>query len=494
MAEQSLKYDADVTVLEKARLSRDPRFDGHFFVGVKTTGIYCRPVCPVKLPKAENVTFFKSAAAAASEGFRPCLRCRPEASPGTPAWSGTSATVSRAMRLISEGALDGDNVEALACRLGVGTRHLCRLFGRHLGASPLAVAQTRRVHFAKRLIDNTNLKMSDVALSSGYKSVRRFNTHFKAVYSQTPRHMRSRKKSTADSIAGFSFKLSYRPPYDWEHMLRFLELRAVPGVEAVINNTYIRNFVLDGEPGVISIAHLAAENCLASKIEISDPARLLTIVERIKRIFDLTADPHEISRGLTSRDQPGDILRRLMVRFPGTRIPGCWDSFEIAVRAIVGQQISVAGATTVMGRLVQQYGATIPDASKCKSRLGYLFPAPEVLAELDINRLSMPRSRARAIKDMARAVVTGDIDFTDDFEILMRELKSIKGVGDWTAQYIVMRACGAPDAFLAGDLVLQKAFAQEMGKELSLRELEQTAEQWRPWRAYAAMLLWRCAG
>lgn len=494
MAQQSLKYNADTSILEKARLSRDPRFDGYFFVGVKTTGIYCRPVCPVKLPKSENVTFFKSAAAAASEGFRPCLRCRPEASPGTPAWSGTSATVSRAMRLISEGALDGDDVDVLASRLGVGSRHLCRLFDRHLGASPLAVAQTRRVHFAKRLIDNTNLKMSDVALSSGYKSVRRFNAHFKAVYDQTPSIMRSKRNIETGLLAGFTFKLNYRPPYDWEHMLRFLELRAVPGVEAVIDNAYVRNFILDGEPGVIRIEHLPAENCLASKIEINDPARLLTIVERIKRIFDLTADPHEISQGLTASDQPGDILQRLIVRFPGTRIPGCWDSFEVAVRAIVGQQISVAGATTVMGRLVRQYGVTIPAASKCKSRPGYLFPAPEELARLDINRLSMPRGRARAIKDMARAVAAGDIDFTDDFEMLIRALKSIKGIGDWTAQYIVMRACGAPDAFLAGDLVLQKVVAREMGKKLSLRELEQAAEQWRPWRAYAAMLLWRCAG
>jgi AraC family transcriptional regulator of adaptative response / DNA-3-methyladenine glycosylase II len=494
--------------LEKARLSRDPRFDGHFFIGVKTTGIYCRPVCPVKLPKAENVTFFKSAAAAASQGFRPCLRCRPEASPGTPAWSGTSATVSRAMRLISEGALDGDDIDALAARLGIGPRHLCRLFDRHLGAPPLAVAQTRRLHFAKRLVDDTTLKMSDIALASGYNSVRRFNAHFKAVYDRSPSHMRSRKKAAVDTIAGFSFKLHYRPPYDWEHVLGFLGLRAVPGVEIVVDNTYVRNIVLGGEPGVIRVGHLPAENCLISNIEINDPARLLIIVERIKKIFDLTADPQQISRGLAASDQSDGILQRLIELYPGTRIPGCWDSFEIAVRAIVGQQVSVAGATTVMGRLVQQYGSTVNGDVDNASRPGYLFPGAEQLACLDVSALSMPRSRAGAIKAMARAVVAGDIDFTDDAESLIGALKSIKGIGDWTAQYVAMRACGAPDAFLAGDLVLQKVVAREMARNrnrtknssvkedyrLSHRELEQTAEQWRPWRAYAAMLLWRCAG
>jgi AraC family transcriptional regulator of adaptative response / DNA-3-methyladenine glycosylase II len=366
------------------------------------------------------------------------------------------------------------------------------------------------VHFAKRLIDETRLKMSEIAMASGYNSVRRFNAHFKAVYDQTPSLMRRRKKTEADSGAGFCFKLHYRPPYDWEHILGFLSLRAVPGVEAVVNDAYVRNIVLDGEPGVISVGHMAAENCLVSNIDIKDPARLLIIVERIKKIFDLTADPGEISRGLATGDQSEEILQELIERFPGTRIPGCWDSFEIAVRAIVGQQVSVAGATTVMGRLVQQYGTAIDGDLKCKSRPGYLFPAPEELARLDVTRLSMPRSRAGAIKAMSQAVVAGDIDFSDDPETLTAALKRIKGVGDWTAQYVAMRACGAPDAFLAGDLVLQKMAARQIGSirnkggsrnrggkaddRLSHRELERAAEQWRPWRAYAAMLLWRCAG
>ncbi len=492
--QQSMSHISDQNILEKARVSRDPRFDGRFFVGVKTTGIYCRPICPVRLPKKENVTFFKSAAAAASEGFRPCRRCRPEASPGTPAWAGTSTTVSRAMSLISEGMMDVGDVDSLASRLGVGPRHLCRLFDRHLGASPVAVAQTRRVHFAKRLIDNTDLKMSDVASASGYKSIRRFNSHIKATYGQTPSHLRMRNASHHIDSAGYTFKLNYRPPFDWQHILRFLEIRAVPGIETVEHNEYLRSFCLDGKPGCMRVGCLTDENCLITTIETGSPDQLVTTIERIKRIFDLGADPREIDRDLCASDSAGAIMRELVSRYPGTRIPGCWDQFEIAVRAIVGQQISVAGATTVMGKLVQQYGDALPLTAKLTSIPGFLFPLPESLACLDVDALGMPRSRASAIREMAQGVVDGKIDFGDTSANLVAELKRIKGIGNWTAQYIAMRACRDPDAFLAGDLVLEKALARETGKKRSSREVEETAEQWRPWRAYAAMLLWRSAG
>ncbi len=470
----------DVQLFEQARQARDPRFDGRFFIGVRTTGVYCRPVCPVKIPMAKNVTFFESAAAASEAGFRPCLRCRPETSPGTPAWMGTSTTVCRALRLISEGALDEDSVEALGDRLGVGTRHLSRLFSQHLGASPKAVAQTRRLHFAKKLLDETDLSVTDIALSSGYRSVRRFNDHFKNVYDRTPSSVR--KKAPARQTSGFQLKLTYRPPFDFTGVLAFLGVRAVPGVEVVTGEQYSRTICVGDEVGYLNITDNAEGRCLNVHIELGEATYLFVVLEKVKRLFDLTADPIEISQSFN--DDP--TMAKIAAQNPGQRVPGSWDPFEIAVRAIVGQQISVKGATTVMGRIAKMYGT--------ESGMGLCFPTPEALSLLDITTLSMPVKRAQAIKDMSRAVAKGELDLgaSHEPEVLVTQLVGIKGRGPWTAQYIAMRAVNDPDAFLHGDLVLLKV-AKAVFNIDNDKDLLDRSNIWRPWRAYAGMHLWRQA-
>lgn len=466
---------------EQARQARDVRFDGRFFVGVTTTSIYCRPICPVKLPLVRNVTFFQTAAAAAEAGFRPCLRCRPESSPGTPAWMGTSTTVKRALRLISEGALDESSIDELSDRLGVTARHLSRLFAQHLGASPLAVAQTRRLHFAKKLLDETDLNMTDIALSSGYKSVRRFNDHIKQVYGRPPSVLR-RRAGTPTEKGAFTLKLGYRQPFDFKSLLAFLAVRAIPGVESVTESSYSRSIALDGHVSRLIVREHPTEPALLISVAAEDARHLFQITNRVKNLFDVDADPTEVN-GVLSRDP---ALAMLIRQQPGQRLPGCWSPFEIAVRAIVGQQVSVKGATTVMGRIAAQYG----DASA----QGLCFPRSASLALLDTTTLSMPQKRAQAIKDMSAAVASGDIRFDADVSTasLVEQLTAIKGIGPWTAQYISMRALNDPDAFLDGDLVLLKVAKAYLGIG-SRAELLDRAEQWRPWRAYAGMHLWRAA-
>jgi AraC family transcriptional regulator of adaptative response / DNA-3-methyladenine glycosylase II len=343
----------------QALKAKDPRFDGRFFIGVRTTGVYCRPVCPVKSPKLANVLFFPTAAAAAEAGFRPCLRCRPESSPGTPAWAGTSATVTRGLRLIGEGALDTGSVDSLSERLGVTPRHLSRLFLQHLGASPKAIAQTRRLHFAKKLLNETDLSMTEIALSAGYGSVRRFNDHVQQVYGRSPSTLRRRAGPKTTST--FELRLPYRPPYDFDAMLEFLRRRATPEVESVAGGRYVRSIDVDGERGLLSISHLPERNQLLCEIDLPGSRRLMQVVSRVRRLFDLSADPLEIGRCL-DRDPH---CRRCSNVTP-VAVPGAWDPFEIAVRAIVGQQISVSSATTVMGKshsasgILPMAGATSP--------------------------------------------------------------------------------------------------------------------------------------
>ena len=466
---------------EQARQARDSRFDGRFFVGVKTTGIYCRPVCPVKLPQSKNILFFLTAAAAGEAGFRPCLRCRPEASPGTPAWMGSSTTVKRALQLIGEGALDENSVDALSDRLGVTARHLNRLFTQHLGASPISVAQTRRLHFAKKLLDETSLSMTDIALSAGYKSIRRFNGHIKEVYQRTPSELRQ-TRDRGQQRGHLMLRLGYRKPFSFQTLLAFLKVRAIPGVEHVDEQSYARTIVLDGQVSLIRVTQHKVDPVLLLSVEGEHAAHLYSISHRVRKLFDLDADPMAINDVL-ERDPK---LKQLVVRAPGQRVPGCWSPFEIAVRAIVGQQVSVKGATTVMGRIAEQYGH--------QSDHGLCFPEPEALASLDVSMLSMPRSRAQAIQDLSRLVASGELRFDPDVtsETLTDQLLSVKGIGPWTAQYIAMRALNDPDAFLDGDLVLLKVAAGYLAID-GRADLLARAEQWRPWRAYAGMHLWRAA-
>lgn len=464
---------------EQARQARDARFDGKFFIGVKTTGIYCRPVCPVKAPKSRNVLFFDTAAAAAEAGFRPCLRCRPESSPGTPAWAGTSATVTRGLRLISEGALDQGSVEALSDRLGLTPRHLSRLFMQHLGASPKAIAQTRRLHFAKKLLDETNLPMTEIALSAGYGSVRRFNDHVSQVYGRTPSALRNR--TAARETSSFQLKLPYRPPYHYEGLLNFLAVRATPGVESVSEGRYERSIRVGAETGRLIVSHQPEHNSLMCEIRLASSKHLMNIVDRVRRMFDLNADPMEIGACL-SRDAD---LAPLVASNPGLRVPGAWDPFEILVRAIVGQQVSVKGATTVMGKIAHEFGQ--------KADGHWLFPGPESLSRLKPESLPMPQARALAIREAARAVARNEVDLaSQDSEALVDQLTRIKGIGPWTAHYVAMRAINDPDAFLHTDLVLRRVADRKLSLATD-RALLARAEAWRPWRAYAGMYLWSLA-
>jgi AraC family transcriptional regulator, regulatory protein of adaptative response / DNA-3-methyladenine glycosylase II len=475
--------DLDWQVCSRARLSRDARFDGKFFIGVLTSRVYCRSICPAPTAKEKNVRYYPSAAAAAEAGFRPCLRCRPECSPGTPAWSGTSNTVSRALRLISESGLEEGGVEALAERLGVGSRHLRRLFLRHLGATPSAVAQTQRLHFAKKLIDETSLPMNQVALAAGFGCVRRFNAGIRIVYHRTPTQLRRlMRQKVVQPENQYLFRLRFRPPFDWKGMLAFLAPRATPGVEVVEHECYRRSISLYGDHGYFEVSLDEGNDTLVARVQFGNPRSLFSIVERIRAMFDLNADWAAIVEGLGTDPELVDRLKA----HPGLRVPGCWNGFELATRAILGQQISVKAATTLAGRIARTFGQPFHGASG----LTHLFPTPEILAKARLAGIGLPRARAETIQALARAVWSGEISFdgivdSDDF---LTRLCQIPGIGKWTAQYVAMRALGEPDAFPRGDLGLLHAL--KLG---SSRELEQRAEAWRPWRAYAAMCLWNVA-
>jgi AraC family transcriptional regulator, regulatory protein of adaptative response / DNA-3-methyladenine glycosylase II len=477
----------DPTVLERARLSRDPRFDGKFFIAVTSTGIYCRPICPASpSPRRSNVRYFMSAAAAAEAGFRPCLRCRPEAAPGTPAWLGTSAVVRRALRLIQEGALDETTVGEFASRVGVGARHLDRLFLEHVGASPLAVAQTRRLHFAKRLIDESDLPMTQIALAAGFGSLRRFNDAFQKTYQRPPRELRKgRRESPAGKMGDeVSLALCYRPPYDWNHLRDFFALRATPGVERVDPQGYGRLIRIDAGHALIQVRPLPDRDALQLRVRGAPPSALFQIATTARRVFDLSADPALLMAGLGS----DPLLRPLVRRRPGIRIPGTWDPFECAVRAVLGQQVTVAAARTLAGRVVERAGE--PVAAE-EAGLTRLFPTPQALAAASLDGLGLTGSRILALKSLALAVLAGEVAFDRQADEVVASLVKLPGIGEWTAQYIALRALGEPDAFLSADLIVRRMAAGD-GPPLTTKELEQRAEAWRPWRGYAVMHLW-CA-
>jgi AraC family transcriptional regulator, regulatory protein of adaptative response / DNA-3-methyladenine glycosylase II len=474
----------DPLLCYRAVQARDARYDGLFFTCVRTTRIYCRPICPAHPPKFENCVFAPTAAAAQEAGFRPCLRCRPESSPDLGAWRGTSATVSRALSLIEEGALDGDDVEALAERLGIGERHLRRLFQQHLGASPITVAQTRRVLLAKQLIHDTDLPMTEVALASGFSSLRRFNETFQQLYRRPPSELR-RRVAVKTPASDITLMLAYRPPYDWASMIRFLEARALPGLEFVQDGRYSRVVTLSDAVGSVEIAHAPEQSALKALIRFPRLDLLPAIILRIRRLFDLGADPGAIGAAL-SRDAH---LAPLVAARPGLRLPGAWDAFEIAVRAMLGQQITVKAATRLGGKLVAALGAPIGESAV--QGLTHGFPRPDQFDLQVVARLGMPRTRAEALAALATAAVAEPSLFhrRGDLDEAIAQLRRLPGVGEWTAQYIAMRALRESDAFLAGDVAVQRAFAVA-GRRPKPRELLARAEAWRPWRAYAVLHLW----
>ena len=480
---------ADNEIYERARLSRDARFDGQFFVGVRTTGIYCRPICPANSPKSENISFYPTAAAASEAGFRPCLRCRPECAPGTPAWHGTSTTVQRGLKLIANGALDDGNIEQLAERLGVTSRHLRRLFTKHLGASPLAVAHTQRLHFAKRLIDQTSLPMQDIAVAAGYGSVRRFNDAFHNTYGRAPRELRRKHRETgaAPERAGFDIRLPYREPFDWHGQLRFFAARAIPGVEHADGDRYLRSVRIGEQTGVLEVRHNAAHKDLAVRLHGIDTVNLYPVVQSVRDMFDVDAPVADIAAQL-GKDA---LLRKALRKHPGIRVPGTWDGYELTIRAILGQQVSVRAATTLAGRIAERYGEPFGHAT-----LTRLFPAPATLMRARFNDIGLTTARAETLRRVSRAVVDGSLSFDvgQDPAAFCRSLVAIRGIGDWTAQYVAMRALKNPDAFPASDLGLRKALDDEHGGRMRPAELEQRSVAWRPWRAYAALLLWSTLG
>jgi AraC family transcriptional regulator, regulatory protein of adaptative response / DNA-3-methyladenine glycosylase II len=474
--------DLDAVRCYRAMEARDRRFDGRFFTAVRTTGIYCRPICPAPTPKARNVVFYPCAAAAEEAGFRPCLRCRPETAPGTPAWNGTSAVVARALRLIESGALDDGDAAGLAARLGLGERQLRRLFEQHLGAAPAQVARSRRVHFARRLLDETDLAVTQVAFAAGFGSIRQFNDAVRATFQASPTQLRARRRH--DPAPGeLTVRLPYRPPLPWATMLSFLAGRATPGVEVVADGVYRRTARIENEPAAIEVRPDPEASQVVLHIRAADHTRLIDVVDRVRRVFDLGADPLRIATHL--RRDPR--LRSVVTKLAGLRVPGAWDPFELAVRAILGQQVSVRAATTLAGRLADRFG-TVVDLGPGLARL---FPEPATLADAPLETIGLPRARATTIRTLADAVASKRVvlDASDGAEAMAARLCALPGIGPWTAEYVAMRALGEPDAFPAGDLGVRGALGNG-GGPVSATEAQTIAEAWRPWRAYAVMYLW----
>ena len=473
---------------DRARLARDQRFDGLFFTGVHSTGIFCRPICPAPAPRPEHIVYYPSAAAAMEAGLRPCLRCRPEASPGTPAWNGTSATVARAMTLIRQGALNQGSVDDLADRLGVGGRHLRRLFNIHIGASPLTLAITQKVLFAKKLIDESDLTMTEIAFASGFGSIRRFNAAFRKIYDRTPSELRRTSgQTTLKSDAQFhvTLNLAYRQPFDWLAMLDFFAMRAIPGVECVDGESYHRTIRLNRTFGTLCVSPAPKAHALVLQANLSDSRYLPVIVERVRRMFDLDANMEAIHAVLSA----DPLLAELVQRRPGLRLPGTWDPFEAAVRAVVGQQVSLKAARTVVGRIVSRRGPCCEQSSH--PGLTHYFPTAGEMREGMPESVGMPHKRMETIVSLAGAVASGAVSFVvrGSLSDFVADLTRIPGIGAWTAHYIAMRALGEPDAFPANDLGIRRALQQEQDQPTH-RQIQARAHSWRPWRAYAAIHLW----
>jgi AraC family transcriptional regulator of adaptative response / DNA-3-methyladenine glycosylase II len=481
--------DLDPIACYRAIQTRDARFDGLLYVGVRSTGIYCRPVCPARTPHAAQCRFFAHAAAAQAAGFRPCLRCRPETAPEFALWRGTANTVSRALALIAEGALDGQgaSVERLAARLGLGGRQLRRLFQTHLGATPVAVAQTRRVLFAKSLIHQTRLPMTEIALAAGFGSVRRFNETFQHLFRRPPAALR---RDDASLAAGspVTLTLRYRPPYDWPAMLGFLATRAIPGIERVEGEVYHRAVEQDGQRGTVSIAHAPARSSLTATIRMPGMGALQAIVARIRRVFDLGAQVDVIG-GHLARDR---WLAALVARRPGLRAPGGWDGFELALRAVLGQQVTLAAARALAHRLFVACDAALPAGPCPTTGLTHAFPTADAVARADLATLGMPGARRETLRAIARAASADPQMFAPARGLAdaIDRLRAIPGVGEWTAQYIALRALRETDAFPDTDVGLLRAAADADGIRPTPRALLARAEAWRPWRAYAAQHLW----
>jgi AraC family transcriptional regulator of adaptative response / DNA-3-methyladenine glycosylase II len=470
----------DRDVCYRALQTRDARFDGCFFTAVTSTGIYCRPVCPARTPKIENCLFLPSAAAAHELGFRPCLRCRPESAPGSPVWRGSETTVARALHLIAEGAVGDDGIEALAERLGVGSRHLRRLFERHLGAAPLAVARTQRLLFDKKLLSETSLPVGEIALAAGFGSIRQFNAVFRRTYGRTPRETRRSLPRDATTV---SLKLPFAPPYDWRAVIEFLAARAIDGVEVVEPERYRRTFDLGEASGVVEVRPVRGEHALVATLRADDVGALAPVVARLRRVFDLDANAALIDAHLARDPRLAAHVRSR----PGIRVPGAWDDFELAARALLGQQIRVASATALLSRLAKTAGSLRPNTAPGDD-LALLFPKPWEVARADLAPLRLTRARAAALRALGE-VASDERAWRAVAARGVEGLTTLEGVGPWTAAYIAMRALREPDAFPASDVGIRRALASGTAP-VDAAGAAAIAEPWRPWRAYAAMRLW----
>ncbi|MFT4615596.1 MAG: AraC family transcriptional regulator of adaptative response / DNA-3-methyladenine glycosylase II [Bacteroidia bacterium] len=460
--------ELDPDTCRRARLSRDPRFDGEFYIAVTTTGIYCRPICPARPPAEKHVRYFKNAVGAAQSGFRPCLRCRPESAPGSPAWQGSSTTLQRALSLIGEGALNEGSLPQLAARLGIGERYLRKLFEQELGVSPQAVALNQRLLFAKKLLAETALPLAEVAYASGFGSVRRFNSAVREQFRLTPGDMRRQQRTTSPG-AGIQLQLQYRPPYNWELVADFFSRHAIAGLEEATDKRYRRHLVINGKPGSVTVSPLARGNALHLELDVPDHSQLITLVARIRRMFDLDANPDAINQAL-GRDPR---LKPLLKKYPGMRAPSHWSLFESCVRGVVGQQVSVAAARTVLGRLVYSCNPNTQVTN---------FPQPSELLALPLADLPMPGKR----RETLRRVCTLFVQSATDPEI--EAIAGLAGIGPWTVDLVGLRGLGQPDRFPEKDLGLIRAWHNLVQDETPLVAAQQ---DWRPWRSYAANLLWK---
>ncbi len=476
----------DPTVCWQALRSRDSRFDGRFFAGVVTTRVYCRTICPVPLNKPENIRWFATAADAESAGLRPCKRCKPQVSPGAPAWLGTGAVVSRALKLILDGNLDASKVDALAYRVGMGPRHLRRLFLQHVGASPLKIAQMRRAYAASRLVAKTRLPFADIALRAGFNSVRQFNEVMQATFGASPSQLRHsmNKQSAPAPDSGIVVHLSYRPPLKWEALMTFMAKRATPGVEKIERDCYRRTIEVDGDIGELDVRLDEKQSRLKVRVSLQRHTHLAKVVERVRRLFDLGADPIQIASHLSDDSRLKDLVQSCR----GLRIPGAWDGFELAVKAILGDSLTASVPARLLSELVRNFGRRITSGGEPD----YLFPTAEVLAKADLESLGIGASREFEIRELAKAVAGNEITFEAPYQVsdLVSRLLKIPGVDETTASYIALRAFGEPDTFPLPQSSLGCSSA--LDRTSAWLNFLRTTQCWRPWRSYAALYLCGC--
>ena len=457
-----------------AVLARDHRFDGKFFLGVKTTGIYCRPICPAR-PKQENVEFFESSVLAEKAGYRPCLRCRPEAAPLSPAWYGKSALVQRALRKIIDMGLEHESAEEFAAHFGVTARHLRRLFVEELGKTPKQFYQEQQLNLARKMMVETNIPITEIAYAAGFGSLRRFQDAFKKRFSQPPTKIKAAKASKQANDATTTLRLSYRPPFQWEALLAYLKRHEIQGIEEISATTYLRYYPTKMGVHQLKVENNAKQSALVVTLDHFDKETLYKMIQNARRLFDLDADPLLISNAFEKSME----LRQLEKQHPGMRAPGAWDAFETAVCIVLGQLVSTKQAQALIAALVLQHG----DAHSFEGKTVFAFPTPQKLACADLTNIPTTQKRRETIALLSQAIVSGMLQLNphQDVQTVKKKLLAIPGIGPWTAEYIAMRCLGDPDAFPASDLILKRAAVAQ--PHLNLHEV-------RPWRAYAAYLLW----